>query len=86
MTTVRVLYSAVHTKWMPLKRHHGLLVIVFNLFLVPLIPLPILSYLYLRCLNDPASPLPSYCVVRPCTDICTALFFCYNILLTNNNT
>jgi len=64
MTNVRVLYSAVHTKWTPLERLHGLLVIVFNLFLVPLIPLPILSYL--RCLNDPASPLPSNCV-------CTAL-------------
>jgi len=57
MTTVRVLYSAVHIKWTSLKRHHGLLVLVFNLFFVPLIPLPILSYL--RCLNDPASPLPS---------------------------
>jgi len=57
MTTVRVFYSVVHIKWMPLMRHHGLLVLVFSLFLVPLIPLLILSYL--RCLNDPVSPLPS---------------------------
>ena len=39
MTTLRVLHSVVHIKWMQLKRHHGLLVLVFNLFLVPPIPL-----------------------------------------------